>query len=156
LRPFAGARLSTHLGNAYPAQCHPRDNAVWWQLACDRLSASFITDGHHLPVPFIITALRAKGVDRFIVVSDAAPITGLPPGDYETMGVPARLEPSGRVSLRGSRDTLAGSGSTMRACMAHLASLGLLTPAELRRVSVENPLQLLGLAPAAVGAPPVC
>ena len=45
----AGARLSTHLGNGCHAVLPRHDNPIWEQLADDRLWASLITDGHHLP-----------------------------------------------------------------------------------------------------------
>src|SRR5690606_40878721 len=48
--------------------CHP--NLIWAQLADDRLSASFIADGHHLPAETFKAMLRAKGLERALLVSD--------------------------------------------------------------------------------------
>ncbi|HEX7448403.1 MAG TPA: N-acetylglucosamine-6-phosphate deacetylase, partial [Pirellulales bacterium] len=45
----AGARLSTHLGNGAHRLLRRHPNYVWDQLAEDRLMASLIVDGHHLP-----------------------------------------------------------------------------------------------------------
>ena len=58
----AGATLSTHLGNglASPIPRHP--NLLWAQLAEDRLSATFIADGHHLPTDTLKAMVRAKGI----------------------------------------------------------------------------------------------
>ena len=100
----AGARLSTHLGNgiATPLPRHP--NPIWVQAADDRLSASFIADGHHLDPATFRVLLRAKGRDRTILVSDASPLAGLPPGAYGEWAV----EPSGRVVVAGT-PYLAGS-----------------------------------------------
>jgi N-acetylglucosamine-6-phosphate deacetylase len=139
----AGAKASTHLGNAFPKGVHARDNAVWYQLAADELYGTFITDGHHLNPALIKVALRAKGVERFIVVSDASPVAGLPPGKYDTLGIHVVIEDDGRL-WSPDTGTLAGSSATMSECMAHLRSLGLLTEDELRQVGRENALTLLG------------
>ncbi|NQU42474.1 N-acetylglucosamine-6-phosphate deacetylase, partial [bacterium] len=47
----AGARMSTHLGNGSHQMLPRLDNYVQTQLAEDRLWASFIADGHHMPFP---------------------------------------------------------------------------------------------------------
>ncbi|MCS6757689.1 MAG: amidohydrolase family protein [Candidatus Devosia euplotis] len=79
----AGASLSTHLGNGAAANLPRRPNFLWAQLADDRLSASFIADGHHLPADTLITMLRAKGLERSVLVSDLAAPGGLEPGIYD-------------------------------------------------------------------------
>jgi N-acetylglucosamine-6-phosphate deacetylase len=67
----AGATLSTHLGNAgHPALPRHR-NYLWEQLAEDRLTAGFIVDDFHLPDAFLRVGLRAKGVERSVLVTDA-------------------------------------------------------------------------------------
>lgn len=142
----AGARCSTHLGNGIPNVLHRHQNPIWWQLACDKLWGTFITDGHHLPPAFIKVALRAKTIDRFIVVSDASPLAGLPVGSYECFGKTLEIEPSGRIWCEESQG-LGGSHSTMLECMNYLASLKLLDEEELWRVSLVNPLRLLGKSP---------
>ncbi|MGQ9809442.1 MAG: N-acetylglucosamine-6-phosphate deacetylase [Armatimonadota bacterium] len=138
-----GARLATHVGNGITAQIDRHNNPIWWQLACDELYCSFITDGHHLPAPFIKTALRAKTPERTIIISDAVMLAGCPPGVYDFFGTEVELADSGRLFIR---DTgyLAGSSSTMFECMNHLASLGLLTEDDLWKVGRSNPLTLLG------------
>ncbi len=142
----AGARCATHLGNAFPRAAHPRDNAMWWLLGCDAVTAMCITDGYHLNDAFIKTVLRTKGADKFIVVSDVAPVAGLPPGAYDCMGMRVVLEASGRVSSPDT-GTLAGSSATLGECAQHLATLELLTAAQLRQVTRANALKLLGLFP---------
>ena len=141
----AGATLCTHLGNGIPNTIPRHDNPLWWQLACDRLSAMLITDGHHLPDAFIKVALRAKGMKRVIVTSDASPIAGMPAGRYTIApGQLWILRKSGRIENPAAH-CLAGSSSTMLDCLNHLASLRLLTPAELIQIARENPLRALGL-----------
>ena len=67
----AGARLSTHLGNGCHLMVPRHPNHLWAQLAEDRLQASFIADGHHLPAATLTAMVRAKGVDRSVLVSDS-------------------------------------------------------------------------------------
>src|SRR6202000_2071573 len=45
----AGAMLSTHLGNGSAGMMPRHENSLWPQLADDRLTATLIADGHHLP-----------------------------------------------------------------------------------------------------------
>ena len=142
----AGATACTHLGNGIANMLPRHPNPLWHQLAEDRLCCMLITDGHHLPPELIKVAARAKTVDRFIVVSDVAPTAGLPPGDYDQHGFAVTLEPSGLLRLKDGT-ALAGSSATMLECMNHLASLDLFTEAELRQVSIDNPLALIGADP---------
>lgn len=142
----AGGTVLTHLGNALPASLPKFDNPVWAGLAEDRLTATLITDGHHVPSHALRSIIRAKGVDRIAVVSDASPIAGLPPGNYRALGNEIVLEPSGRLH-NPSKGCLVGSSATLLQCMNHLASLRFLTPAELVAVGFDQPLRIIGVPP---------
>ncbi|MDE3181053.1 MAG: amidohydrolase family protein, partial [Acidobacteriota bacterium] len=76
----AGAKLSTHLGNGCPAFIPRHENPIWAQIADDRLQASLICDGFHLPSDFVHTVYKAKGIGRCILVTDAIHAANLPPG----------------------------------------------------------------------------
>jgi len=140
----AGASSLTHLGNGVPAMLDRHENPIWAALANDDLVAMIITDGHHLPASVVKTIIRAKGVDRCVVVSDASSLAGLGPGAYKVLGDRVVLEESGRLH---SPDTgyLAGSSSTMLECMNRLASLNVVSADELVLMAFENPLKLIGL-----------
>lgn len=140
----AGAVSLTHLGNGVPAMLPRHENPIWAGLAEDELAAMIITDGHHLPASVIKTIIRTKGPERCIVVSDAAPLAGLGPGRYETLGSNVVLEDSGRV-YDPATGYLAGSSATMLQCMNYLASLNLLSRDELVAMGFHNPLKLIGL-----------
>ncbi len=104
----AGATLSTHLGNGC-AQMLPRHpNVIWEQLGEDRLLASFIVDGHHLPPATVRSMVRAKTPGRSILVTDAVAAAGMPPGRYTLGGQEVELSASGRVAAPGAPN-LAGS-----------------------------------------------
>ncbi len=142
----AGASAMTHLGNGLPAFIQRHHNPLWAGLSNDSLTALLITDGHHLPPAVIKSFIKAKGVSRCIVTSDASPLAGMMPGNYIYGGESVILEENGLLhnDLRGC---LAGSSSTMIECMNYLASMHFLTFDELLRVGFYNPLELLGIKP---------
>ena len=142
----AGATAMTHLGNGIPNTINRHFNPIWAGLSNDNLAAMLITDGHHLPPSVIKSMIKAKGVSRCIVTSDASPLSGMPPGKYQYLGENIILEENGLLHNT-ERGCLAGSSSTIMDCMNHLASLNFLTADELLRVGFYNPLQLIGVDP---------
>ena len=123
----AGATMSTHLGNGAHAILPRHPNYIWEQLAEDRLTASFIVDGIHLPPCFLKVALRAKGIERSVLVTDAVMPTGCAPGEYALGEIEVTLHPEGKVTLRGGT-RLAGSALKMDdgvTNLMRLAGLGL-------------------------------
>lgn len=141
----AGARLSTHLGNGSHDRITRHPNYIWDQLADDRLAASLIFDGHHLPPAVMKVMLRAKGLERAILVSDAVATAGLPPGVYETaVGGTVELLPSGRLNLHGT-PYLAGSASSLPDGIANAVRHAGVTLAEAVRLATANPSRTLGL-----------
>jgi len=139
----AGAVASTHLGNGIALNLPRHPNPLWTQLAEDALMGMFITDGYHLPPDFVAVAWRAKGPDRFIVVSDVSPLAGLPPGAYRFLDADCRVLPDGRIVGADERQW-AGSSHTMRDCMEKLSLLLNLDEESVWRVGYYNPLKLLG------------
>ncbi|TDD33771.1 N-acetylglucosamine-6-phosphate deacetylase [Nonomuraea terrae] len=141
----AGARLSTHLGNGAHAVIRRHPNYIWTQLAEDRLAATFIADGHHLPADTFTVMLRAKGAGRALLVSDSVALAGCAPGDYTTpVGGRITVREDGRVTLPGG-ELLAGSGSSLIECLAWAVTrteVGLGTAVGL---AAANPARLLGI-----------
>jgi len=152
----AGATALTHLGNGVPNEVHRHLNPVWAGLSEDRLTALLISDGHHLPREVLKVMIRAKGVARVGIVSDAAPIAGLPPGKYSTVDQDVILEPSGLLH-NPVKKCLVGSSATMFQCMNVLAGLRLFSAEELWAMGFFNPLKLIGVdaEKVAQGAPRV-
>ncbi|GIP28391.1 N-acetylglucosamine-6-phosphate deacetylase [Paenibacillus sp. J23TS9] len=141
----AGARLSTHLGNgAHPVlPRHP--NYIWDQLAEDRLWASVIADGFHLPDAFLKIAHRVKG-DRLILVSDAVSLGGMPPGIYDTpVGGNVTLTPQGRLHLTEQPALLAGSALPLTAGIGHMLSAGICSLGEAWDMASIAPSRLMNL-----------
>ena len=119
----AGATMSTHLGNGAHGVMRRHPNYIWEQLAEDRLRASFIVDGIHLPTSFLKVGLRAKGVDRSVLVTDASSPAGCPPGRYRLGEQDVDLTPDNRVVLAG-QERLAGSALRMDRGVENLMRLG--------------------------------
>ena len=104
----AGAKLSTHLGNGAHAFIRRHPNYIWEQLGADELWASLIVDGHHLPPAVAKSMMRAKTLDRCILVSDAVALAGMKPGIYQFAGKSVELTKERCVRLVGT-EYLAGS-----------------------------------------------
>lgn len=141
----AGASLSTHLGNGVAALLPRHPNLIWAQLADDRLTALLIADGHHLPPDTFRAMVRAKGVQRCVLTSDAVALAGLPAGEYTTpVGGRVVIAADGSIRLPGSA-LLAGSGATLIECVRWAAASGGVTLAEAAAMACEQPAALLGI-----------
>ena len=138
----AGATLATHLGNGICNQLNRTDNTLWSILASP-LTVMLITDGFHLPANFIRTVYAAKGADQIILTSDAAPIAGLTPGEYEIFGTRVRLTAEGCVRNLNA-PTLAGSAADLTRCIAVCQEVLDLDDASLQKMGRENAAQVLG------------
>jgi N-acetylglucosamine-6-phosphate deacetylase len=142
----AGATLSTHLGNGADKILSRHPNYLWQQLAEDRLSASLIADGVHLEDMFLRVAVRAKGVGRVVLITDAAMPTGCEPGDYMlgevevTLHAPADGHPS-RITLKGG-DRLAASALSMDRAVNHLMQITNVSLAEAIAMGTVNPARV--------------
>lgn len=137
----AGATLSTHLGNGAHRELRRHPNYIFDQMADDRLAASFIVDGIHLGQAFLKVALRAKGVERSILVTDAVMPAECEPGPYTLGEVEVELKDDARVVLRGG-DRLAGSSLRMDRGVENMMRLGGLTLAEALTTATRNPARI--------------
>jgi N-acetylglucosamine-6-phosphate deacetylase len=121
---------------------HP--NLIWAQLADDRLTASFIADGHHLSAETFRAMLRAKGLDRTILVSDSVALAGQPPGRYrQPVGGDVDVGADGRIGVAGT-PYLAGAGLPLSANLARAMAMAGLSPQDAFPLVTENPARLLG------------
>jgi len=139
----AGATLSTHLGNGIAATIRRHPNPIWDQLADDRLFASAIFDGFHLPPSVMRVFIRAKGVARMLLVSDAVALARMAPGVYDSpVGGKVELHSSGRLNLLGT-EYLAGSASLMTDGFENALRLAGCSLADAVQMVAINPLRVL-------------
>ncbi len=141
----AGASCVTHLGNGIPSQLPRTDNPIFSFLSHPELTVMLITDGHHLPDPFIKTVFRTCPLEHIVVTSDAAPLAGMPAGSYVSLGGNVVLEPNGKLHIP-ALGCLAGSSACLADCATYLAKHKILGEADIMKVVRDNPKRLLGLA----------
>jgi N-acetylglucosamine-6-phosphate deacetylase len=108
----AGASLSTHLGNGLPQSLPKLDNTLMAQLAEDRLVATVIADGIHMPPHALKVIVRAKGPGGCVLVTDAVAAAASPPGLYGFAGMMVERGVDGSVRVPGGVG-LAGSGLSL-------------------------------------------
>ena len=150
----AGATISTHLGNGAHKFILRHPNYIWDQLAEDRLCASFIVDGIHLTETYLRVALRAKGIERSVLTTDAVMPAGCEPGHYRLGEVDVELHPGAdRVTLVG-QERLAGSALRMEKGVENLMKQADLNLNEAITMASRNPARcgrvagrLRGIAP---------
>lgn len=140
----AGARISTHLGNGAASLLPRHPNFIWAQLADDRLCASLIADGHHLPADTLKAMLRAKGRDRAFLVSDTVALAGMPAGTYrQPVGGDVAVSEEGRISLAGT-PYLAGAGHPLATDIARAVAMTGLPLSEILPLATVNPGRFVG------------
>ena len=142
----AGATLSTHLGNGCPEMLHRHDNVIWEQLAADPLHACVIADGHHLPEAVLKSMIRAKGLSRTILVTDATAAAAAEPGCYKLGAIQIRGRENGHVSTGGSA-YLAGSTLTMDRAVENVVRVCGLALEDVLPMATTNPARALGMEP---------
>ena len=136
---LAGARLSTHLGNAMESHPARHPNPIWDQAAHPGLQASLIADGHHLGPSILRVLVRAKGMDGVILVSDFSPLAGLPAGSYGAWSVHA----GGKIVVTGT-PYLAGANRGLAEGLTHLMAWADIPLAQAWGSVTTNPARLIG------------
>ncbi|WP_210496029.1 N-acetylglucosamine-6-phosphate deacetylase [Microvirga antarctica] len=138
----AGAQMSTHLGNGIPQFLPKLDNTIFAQLAADGLQASFIADGIHLPQPALRAMVRAKGISRAILVTDAVSAAGTAPGRYSFAGMTIEHGSDGSVRAPGGR-SLAGSALTLDRAVRNIVTSGIASTEDAIAMASDHPFALL-------------
>ena len=143
----AGAKCSTHLGNGSHALVPRHDNYIWEQLASDELWASFIVDGHHLPPSVVKCLIRAKGISRSILTSDAIAAAGMRPGKYRLGDTEVVVSPELRVERADTAGSgyLAGSALDLLRGVENVVRFTGVSLEEAIRMASSNPAALMGI-----------
>lgn len=143
----AGLSMYTHLGNGCPMQMHRHDNIVQRALSLsDRLWCCFIADGVHVNFPALSNYMRAAGVERSIVVTDAVAPAGLGPGLY-TVGRWELLIGEDMVARAPDGSHFVGAAITMEQSERNLAENLALSAEQIHRLLYANPMKALGIQP---------
>jgi len=136
----AGAVSATHTFNAMRALDHREPGILGAVLSDERIMADIIADGVHVAPAVVQVFLKAKGIDRAVLVTDAISATGMPDGTYQ-------LGPF-QVQVRGDRaefeGKLAGSVLTLDRAVRNVMSFAKWSLQQSVILGTRNPAQLIG------------
>jgi len=107
----------THIFNAMSPLMNRAPGAVGAALEDDRTIAGIIVDGHHLHPATVRVALRAKGPERLMLVTDAMPSVGATQPNFILQGRVIHEEDG---LLRDDQGVLAGSSLDMASAVRNL------------------------------------
>lgn len=149
----AGARLVTHLFDTFavPEMTDPGvypAGLVDYLLVEDRVTCEIIADGTHVHPLLVEKALRCKGPEGVVFVTDSNYGAGLPPGDYTLPAEwgEARIgDRNNGVRLIARGMVLAGSALTPLNCFQNAVRLLGKSLAVASRLCSANPARLMGV-----------
>ena len=134
----------THLFNAM-SQIGPREiGTVGIALSATATFAGIIADGHHVGDDQLRLALRLKGHDRLMLVTDAMPPVGDIRADTSFTLFGRRIGRTGD-RLTGEDGTLAGAAITMAQAVRHMSTRGGASLEEALAMASLTPARFLGL-----------
>jgi N-acetylglucosamine-6-phosphate deacetylase len=111
-------------------------------LTCDAITAEVIVDYVHLHPAVVKLLIRAKGVERTVLVTDSMRATGLPDGTY---GLGARQVTVKDGEARIAAGNLAGSTLTMDRAVQNTMAAADLSLAEAVQMASYNPARVIGI-----------
>lgn len=138
----AGIDLANHLYNGMKGFHHRNPGIIGATLTRNDVYAEMITDLIHLHPAAIDMAIRAKGVERSILITDAISATGLPDGEYELGGQEIVVE--GGTSRIKETGRLAGSTLTMDDAIKNVYSELDYGLTDVVRMATLNPATVIG------------
>jgi N-acetylglucosamine-6-phosphate deacetylase len=137
----AGARHATHTFNAMRPLDH-RDPGILAEVLTDNeLTADIIADGIHVAPEVIQIFLKAKGVERSVLITDAMAAAGMPDGIYQLGPIQVEVK-DGRCTANGS---LAGSVLTMDRAVRNVTQFAGWTLQNAIRAATLNPARTASL-----------
>lgn len=106
-----GLRHATHTFNGMLGFNHREPGVVGCVLTDDRVFSQIIVDGNHVHPAAIRLLLKAKGIERTVLITDAMRAAGMPDGEY-LLGGDEKVIVQGGIA-RTKTGSLAGSTLTM-------------------------------------------
>lgn len=138
-----GLRQATHTFNGMPGLHHRQPGTLGSVLTDDRIYAQVIVDGIHVHPTIVKLLIRAKGVSRTILITDAIRAAGLEDGKYDLGGQTITVQKGIARTIAGS---LAGSTLTMDVGLRNVINYTGLSLAEALPMATSVPAEALGLA----------
>lgn len=138
----AGATHVTHLFNAMTGLDHREPGLAVAALTFDKLKVELISDGIHVHPEMVNLAIKVKGSDNVILITDAMCAKGLQDGEY-ALGC-QKVFVKGREA-RLSDGTLAGSVLFMSEAIRNVMNFTGLPIEEMIKFAATNPAKQLGI-----------
>jgi N-acetylglucosamine-6-phosphate deacetylase len=137
----AGARHATHTFNAMRPLDH-RDPGILAEVLTDgQLTADIIADGIHVAPEVVQLFLKAKGIERSVLITDATAAAGMPDGAYQLGPIQVEVK-DGRCTMDGK---LAGSVLTMDRAVRNVMQFAGWSLQDAVRAATLNPARATGL-----------
>ncbi len=136
-----GVTQATHLFNCMTPLSHRAPGTVGAALEHPAVYAELICDGAHVSPAAAKMAIRAKGTDRVILISDSLRAAGMPDGEYELGGLAVFVKDG---LARIASGNLAGSTSNILQCVQNVVSWGFSLDEAVHMAST-NPAKAVGL-----------
>ena len=137
----AGARHATHTFNAMRRMEHRDPGVLGAILTNDDVTADIVVDGLHVEPEIVDLFVRAKGLDRAVLITDATSATGMPDGTYRLGSFEVEVR-NGRCEAHGK---LAGSVLTMDRAVSNVMKFARLNFQDSIRLATLNPACTLGI-----------
>lgn len=138
----AGATITTHTFNAMSQLEQREPGLVGATMTTDDLLAELILDGVHVHPATALVLWRARGPRGIALITDSAPMTGLPDGAYEFNGRDVVVRDG---ACRLADGTLAGSVSPFDRGLRIAADLFGGTLVDLAAIAAGNAARAMGI-----------
>ena len=132
----------THLFNAMSQLRNRAPGMVGAALEDDHVYCGIIVDGHHIHPASLRVAIRAKGPERMMLVTDAMPSVGSDEASFLLQG---RAITRSDDRLLDDQGTLAGSTLSMARAFANVIDQGRVTERQASMMASATPAAFLGL-----------
>ncbi len=132
-----GATVATHLYNGMRSFTHREPGIIGAALTDDRVYCELIYDRIHLHDATVNMALKMKGIDKIILISDAMRAAGLEDGNYELGGQKVIVK-NGAARLENG--SLAGSTLNLRDAVYNMVHI--------LNIPIHNAIRMASLIPA--------
>ncbi|CCQ95546.1 N-acetylglucosamine-6-phosphate deacetylase [[Clostridium] ultunense Esp] len=132
-----GATVATHLFNGMRNFTHREPGIIGASLIDDRVFCEIIYDRIHLHDAAVKLALKIKGIDKIVLVSDAMRAAGLEDGVYELGGQKVTVKEGAARLKNGS---LAGSTLNLRDAVYNMVHF--------LNISIQDVIRMASLSPA--------
>jgi N-acetylglucosamine-6-phosphate deacetylase len=137
----AGGRHATHTFNAMRPLDHREPGILGEVLANDGVTAEIIADGIHVHPEMVSLFVRAKGLDRALLVTDGISATGMGDGRFRLGKFDVEVK-DGRCEYDGR---LAGSVLTLDRAVRNVREFASLSLQQAIQMATLNPARALGL-----------